>query len=223
MASRKTALIIGSTKGLGLALTKQLAPTHTVYATARSTPESDTFPSSVHPITAIDVSKASSGMDLVKGLQSANVTSVDLVIITAGLFKTETLEKPNFDDEVAMYTIVAVAPVMIVSALSNANFLKSGAKIILVSSESGSITLRQPSEGGGNFGHHAGKAALNMVGKLLSLDLKDKGVTVGIVHPGFMRTDMTKNVGFDEFYDKGGGKSRDLMIKPRPIADKLKP
>ena len=44
-----------------------------------------------------------------------------------------------------------------------------------------------------------------MVGKLLSLDLKDAGVVVGIVHPGFMRTEMTAGVGFDKYWDDGGG------------------
>jgi len=44
-----------------------------------------------------------------------------------------------------------------------------------------------------------------MVGKLLSLDLKEKGVVISIVHPGFMRTEMTKGVGFDKYWDAGGG------------------
>lgn len=66
--------------------------------------------------------------------------------------------------------------------LVKAGILAKGSKIILVSSESGSITLRHEKEGGGNYAHHASKSALNMVGKLLSLDLKDKGIAVGIVH-----------------------------------------
>lgn len=66
--------------------------------------------------------------------------------------------------------------------------------MILVSSEAGSITLRHESEGGGMYGHHASKAALNMVGKLLSFDLKDKGVAVGLVHPAFMRTEMVSDI-----------------------------
>jgi NAD(P)-dependent dehydrogenase (short-subunit alcohol dehydrogenase family) len=74
-----------------------------------------------------------------------------------------------------------------------------------VSSESGSITLRHEKEGGGNYGHHASKSALNMVGKLLSLDLKESGVVISVVHPGFMRTEMTKGVGFDKYWDDGGG------------------
>lgn len=37
-----------------------------------------------------------------------------------------------------------------------------------------------------------------VVGKLLSMNLKDEGVAVAMVHPGFMRTEMTKGVGFDK-------------------------
>ena len=66
--------------------------------------------------------------------------------------------------------------------LVKAGFLDKGSKVILVSSESGSIALRHESEGGGNYAHHASKAALNMVGKLLSFDLKEKDIAVGIVH-----------------------------------------
>ncbi len=43
-----------------------------------------------------------------------------------------------------------------------------------------------------------------MVGKLLALDLAPKKIAVGIVHPSFMRTEMTKGVGFDKFWDDGG-------------------
>jgi NAD(P)-dependent dehydrogenase (short-subunit alcohol dehydrogenase family) len=85
--------------------------------------------------------------------------------------------------------------------------LKQGSKVIIVSSESGSITLRHAKEGGGNYGHHASKAASNMVVKLLSLDLKERGVGVVAVRPGFMRTEMTRGVGFDKFWDEGGGMS----------------
>ncbi|EJT70676.1 hypothetical protein GGTG_11699 [Gaeumannomyces tritici R3-111a-1] len=45
----------------------------------------------------------------------------------------------------------------------------------------------------------------NMVGRLLSLDLRAREVVVPIVHPGFMHTEMAKVVGFDKFWDDGGG------------------
>lgn len=122
---------------------------------------------------------------------------------------------PNWEAEAKMYATSAISPPFIVHSLSRAKYLRSGAKILLVSSESGSITLRHEKEGGGNYGHHASKAALNMVGKLLSLDLKDKGVIVSIVHPGFMRTEMTKGVGFDKYWDDGGA------VTPDQAADSL--
>ena len=38
-----------------------------------------------------------------------------------------------------------------------------------------------------------------------NLDLEKEKVAVGVLHPGFMRTEMTKGVGYDEFYDEGHG------------------
>lgn len=52
-----------------------------------------------------------------------------------------------------------------------------------------------------------------MVGKLLSLDLKEQGVIISIVHPGFMRTEMTKGVGFDKYWDDGGAVTPDEAAK----------
>ncbi|TKA80785.1 hypothetical protein B0A49_01933 [Cryomyces minteri] len=163
-----------------------------------------------HILIVGDVAKESAGPSIVKELKDkAPGHAFDVVIITAGYFAKESLDEPNFDSEVLMYKTSSIGPVFIVHHLQKANLLKEGSKIILVSSESGSIALRHESEGGGNYGHHASKTALNMVGKLLSLDLKGKGVAVGIVHPGFMRTEMTKGVGFDKFWDAGGAVTPD--------------
>lgn len=106
-----------------------------------------------------------------------------------------------------MYKTSAIGPVFLVHHLVKGGIVNRGSKIILISSEAGSITLRHESEGGGMFGHHGSKAASNMVGKLLSLDLKKQGILVGMCHPGFMRTEMTRSVGFDKFWDEGGGVS----------------
>lgn len=135
-------------------------------------------------------------------------------IITAGYFAKEDFTSgPDWEKELRMYTTSSIAPPFIVHRLFSSGLLRRGSKIVLVSSESGSITLRHESEGGGNYAHHASKAALNMVGKLLSLDLKDEGIVVSIVHPGFMRTEMTQGVGFDQFWDSGGAVTPDEAAK----------
>lgn len=200
----KNILIVGATRGLGASLGavySKVSSNH-VFGTSRSsTPGSN---SALTWLTGVDISQPDVGQKLVSQLPAS--TRLSTVIVTAGYFGLETFDSPDWEKQVRMYTTSAVGPVFVVHHLVKAGLLEKGSKVIFVSSESGSITLRHEKEGGGNYGHHASKAALNMVGKLLSLDLKDKGIAVGLVHPGFMRTDMTKSVGFDKYYEAGGGK-----------------
>lgn len=175
-------LVIGASRGLGASLVKAYATDsgNQVFATARSTVPSNST-SNVTYLSGIDIATEGAGHDLVSRL-SKSVSTLDVVIITAGYFGTESFDEPSWEREVKMYTISSIAPVFLVHHLVKAGLIKQGGKIILVSSESGSITLRHESEGGGNYGHHASKSALNMVGKLLSLDLKEKEIAVGVVH-----------------------------------------
>lgn len=190
-------LIVGASRGLGNELAKLYADKgHSVYATSRSEPPKEAL-QNVHWVSGVDIGKEDGGKTMCKGL---NGQQLDVVIITAGFFPKESIDEPDFEAELQTYRTCAIGPVFIVQALYKADLLKKGSKIILVSSEAGSIGLRHESEGGGNYAHHASKAALNMVGKLLSIDLKEAGVAVAMVHPGFMRTEMTKNVGFDKFW-----------------------
>lgn len=203
-------LIVGATRGLGFELAKQYAAKgHNVTGTARSSTPKDA-PDGINWITGIDVAEESAGSKIAEGLK---VQAQDIVIISAGYFGKESFEEPSFAAEVQMYKTSSIGPVFITHALHEAGLLKKGTKLILVSSEAGSIALRHESEGGGNYGHHASKAALNMVGKLLSFDLKDDGVAVGLVHPAFMRTEMTRGVGFDKFWDVGGAVTPDESAK----------
>lgn len=178
-------LVVGASRGLGASLVKQYAATSSqVFATSRSSspPQSS---EKITYIPKIDVASEDAGVQLVSHIKSHKL---DTVIVTAGYFATESFHSPNWEAQVKMYTTSSIGPVFIVHHLVEAGLVSQGSKIILVSSESGSITLRHESEGGGNYGHHASKSALNMVGKLLSLDLKEKGIAVGIVHPGMNET-----------------------------------
>ncbi|KAJ7804136.1 oxidoreductase [Mycena leptocephala] len=198
-----------------------------VYATARSsTPPSTPSHANITWIPGIDIASESAGTALASALPAHAV--LDIVIVCAGYFVSETFEAPRWAEEVRMYTTCAVGPVFVVQALVAAGKIKAdlgvgggaggaGGKVVLVSSESGSIGLRHAKEGGGNYAHHASKTAVNMVGKLLSLDLAERGITVAIVHPGFMRTDMTKNVGYDQYWDSGGAVTPDAPRGARDI------
>ncbi|CAI6336277.1 unnamed protein product [Periconia digitata] len=209
-------LIVGATRGLGASLVKSYAnqPTNQILATARaSSPPKDA--DNIAYIPNIDISSPEASKTLLDYLNAHSIRHIDIVIVTAGYFATESLKEPSFEAQEKMYKTCVIGPTILVTALANHSpgLLNSSSKVILVSSESGSITLRHESEGGGNYGHHASKTALNMSVKLLSLDLKDRGVAVVAVHPGFMRTEMTKNVGFDKFWDDGGAVTPDVAAK----------
>ncbi|KAJ6506968.1 hypothetical protein C8R45DRAFT_1176535 [Mycena sanguinolenta] len=172
-----TTLIVGATRGLGAALALGYAHAgHTVYATARaaSPPTSPAHPH-ITWIPSIDISTESAGPALAAALPPSVL--LDIVVICAGYFVTE-----SFDEE--------------------AGGVKFAEEVQMY--KTCAVGPTHASEGGGNYAHHASKAALNMVGKLLSLDLRERGVAVGVVHSGFMRTDMTKNVGYDAYWDSGG-------------------
>lgn len=183
----------------------------------KSWPKSNTYylAKNITYVPGIDLEQEDAGKVLVKFLDSKGITQLDIVVITAGYFATESLKEPSFSNQVKMYKTCVVGPTILVTTLANHSdgLLSSSSKVIFVSSESGSITLRHEEEGGGNYGHHASKTALNMCAKLLSLDLKERGVAVVAVHPGFMRTEMTKGVGFDKFWDEGGAVTPDVAAK----------
>jgi hypothetical protein len=72
--------------------------------------------------------------------------------------------------------------------------LSPNAKIVILTSEAGSVTLRTEGEGGGMYGHHGSKAAGNMIGHLLGYDLKERGVPIAMIHvsPPFLPRQLPK-------------------------------
>lgn len=188
----KNVLVTGGNRGLGLAIVKELVDVGAnVIVTVRSPWKGL---DGVEVISGIDVTDNSCGDKLAKAL---NGKSVDVLVNNAGYFYgpvEKIVDKSvNFDEEMKMIDICAVGPLRITTGLMTAGLLKSGAKVAMITSQGGSIdwrTVQNPE--GGDYGHHMSKAAANMMGVLVSQELKSKGICVTILHPGFNKTDMTK-------------------------------
>ncbi len=56
-----------------------------------------------------------------------------------------------------------------------------------MSSQAGSIS---DSSSGGSHAYCSSKAALNSIGKSVAMDLKEKGVVVVLMHPGYVNTGL---------------------------------
>jgi NAD(P)-dependent dehydrogenase (short-subunit alcohol dehydrogenase family) len=122
--------------------------------------------------------------------------SLDLVVLNAGVLSAESLQMPNFDAIRHQFEVNTLGPLR--SAIALLPNLKRGSKIGIVTSRMGSI---EDNSSGGMYGYRASKAAVNAVGRSLAMDLRERGVAVQLLHPGFVRTDLTRgngNINADE-------------------------
>lgn len=62
------------------------------------------------------------------------------------------------------------------------------------------------------------KCAQNMMGKILALDLKPKGIALVMIHPGFLRTEMTAH--YSHFYEEFGAMLASDAVGPILMAVK---
>lgn len=173
-------VITGANRGIGLELAKQRAAGNEVIAVCREPSEA---------LKALDV-RIEAGVDVTDDAAlkklAGRLDAVDVLINNAGILKNESLEDLDFDSIRKQLEVNALGPLRVSAAL--APKMKNPSKLAIVTSRMGSIA---DNTSGGRYGYRMSKAAVNMAGVSLSHDLKDRGVAVAILHPGFVRTEMT--------------------------------
>ena len=179
-----TYLILGANRGIGLELARQLKDRgEDVIATCRSTsPELNSL--SVRVETNIDIT---SGESVIKLRENLNNTRIDVLIQNAGIAEFNSLSNLDPQSIVHQFEVNALSPLCCVQTLLSQ--LSPSAKIALISSRMGSI---EDNSSGGSYGYRMSKVALCMAGKSLSVDLKPRGISVAILHPGLVSTRMTR-------------------------------
>jgi NAD(P)-dependent dehydrogenase (short-subunit alcohol dehydrogenase family) len=95
----------------------------------------------------------------------------------------------NQEDLCRSFLVNTIAPLMMTEKFFP--LLKKGDEPIVVniSSNSGCITNKK-GNGSTGYGYSASKAALNMITKMLSNELKNHGIKVISFHPGWVKTTM---------------------------------
>ncbi|MCB0413050.1 MAG: SDR family oxidoreductase [Bdellovibrionales bacterium] len=180
-------LIIGANRGIGLEFVKQLKEQgHSIIATCRKV-SSQLENLNVDIVPEIDVSLEAGRIALKKKLHNKKF---DMVIHNAGILRNESLDHFNTETIMEQLNTNSVAPLATLVLLID--HLKPGAKIGVLSSRMGSIS---DNTSGGTYGYRMSKAALNAGMKSLSVDLKNKHIYVAILHPGWVKTDMTQHNG----------------------------
>ncbi len=184
----KKIMIVGSNRGIGLALTKEYAKDYEVTALCRKSSKDLDALDNVTVIEGADVSDVTSLEKIAAQLKGQ---SFDMLLHVSGIWRDDNLfSDVNWDHFTESFEVNAIAPLKTVNAFRH--LLPKGSKIGLMSSRMGSI---EDNTSGDKYSYRMSKCALNCAGKGLSIDLKSDGINVAVLHPGYVQTDMTNGSG----------------------------
>jgi len=181
----KTVLITGANRGIGLALVRQyVGRGDRVIAVCRnSSPELDATGARVEE--GVDVTDGQAVAALAGRLRDE---SIDILLLNAGVLVRDalgSLDEAGFEAMARQFEVNTIGPLRVARALLDR--LREGSKVAIITSRMGSMS---DNGSGGSYGYRASKAAVNAVGKSLSIDLAPRGIAVLLLHPGFVATDM---------------------------------
>ncbi len=188
----KHCLVTGANRGIGLEFVRQLLARgdrviatcrHPGKATALNTLTGE-YPGRLH-VLPLDVANEKSRAELVRELPLV-AGRVDLLINNAGVLHSGErfglLSAAHLDDS---FRTNASGPLLLTEALTPA--LSEGATVANVSSTLGSIANTSRF---GTPSYNISKAAQNMATVLLAHALRDRGIRVVALHPGWVQTEM---------------------------------
>jgi NAD(P)-dependent dehydrogenase (short-subunit alcohol dehydrogenase family) len=180
-------LITGANRGIGLALARLFAGRgdQVIAVCRRSSPELEAL--GVRVVPDVEITSERAVAALAEKLRGG---ALDLLVLNAGILRADSLEDLDLEEVRRQIEVNAIAPLRVVAALRSA--LRSGGKIAAITSRMGSIG---DNGSGGYYGYRMSKAALNAMAVSLARDLRPAGVAVAILHPGYVRTDMTGKQG----------------------------
>jgi NAD(P)-dependent dehydrogenase (short-subunit alcohol dehydrogenase family) len=180
----KIAVLTGSSRGIGLATAKLLlGKGWRVIGTYNQHP----VPIESEHLTALKLDLASpENIAEVVGKIKQQTNAVDALINNAA-----TLEDA-LDQKVVMAKVRTTLEVNLLGIIGLTQqllpLLGGGSHVININSTYGSFSF--PIEEVDAVGYRLSKAALNMYTRILAFDLKDKGVIVSALDPGWVKTDM---------------------------------
>ncbi len=186
-SNSKNIVITGANRGIGLAMAKIFKQRGcNVIALCRNS----SLALAALNINVIEGVELTNAEAINKVTSAVADISIDLLINNAGILKSEQLTSINKDTISEQFSVNALAPLMLTEALIPN--LNAGSKIAFITSRMGSIA---DNESGGYYGYRMSKAALNMAAVSLAKDLQPHNISVGIYHPGYVKTEMVNNDG----------------------------
>jgi len=190
-ASGQVALVTGASRGIGAAIAKTLAAHGaTVIAAARGT----NADASVADILLNGGKAEAASLDVtdeaaVNALVSGTVTKhgrIDILVNNAGIARDQLMMRMKRADWDAVIATNLTAAYSCSQAVLRPMIKQRGGRIIAISSVVGQMG------NAGQVNYAASKAGLIGMTKALAREVASRGITVNVVAPGMIDTDMTK-------------------------------
>ncbi|MDH3647819.1 MAG: SDR family oxidoreductase [Gammaproteobacteria bacterium] len=189
----ESVVITGANRGIGLKLAQSYIDEGSrVYAGCRKPEmanelahlaENSSGLLSVHPLDVTNESQRNAFAGML------NDVAIDVLINNAGVYphKGKSFGQLDAESWLTALDVNTVAPMMMAQTLLP-NVAASKRKLVAsITSKMGSIA---DNNSGGSYAYRSTKTALNMAMKSLAIDLYDQGVSVILLHPGWVQTDM---------------------------------
>ena len=181
----KSIVITGANRGIGLELAKQfLADGGRVFATYRNDvgglSDIQTNNLTVHKMDVRDSDGIQNLVDLIDG-------NIDVLVNNAGISdgRWQSISEIDMEHALEVIEVNSIAPLLVTQKFQNK--MKSGSKLVMMSSLMGSIS---DCMSGKSYAYRASKTALNMFSIAMKNELESQGISILIMHPGWVETDM---------------------------------
>lgn len=184
-----TVMITGANRGIGLEFTRQYAADGwTVIATCRN-------PIGVGELATLEGDIQVHGLNVTDPIQLERLgrdldgMAIDLLINNAGIYGERINGFEGLDEAgwLECFRINTIAPLN-VSRTFLPHVAKAKGKIVTLGSILGSVAEAGPNSA--SYPYRTSKAAVNMVTNVFAQEVEDQEVTVLVVHPGWVQTDM---------------------------------
>lgn len=212
MTRRRTAVVTGATRGIGLAVARALAPEHTVIMIARNAGDLAAVAREIGdaacplPCDLADADATNAAVDRIRTMTEG---APDLLVNNAGLFKLSPIESTSPEEFSASIDVNLAAPFRLIRAFLPEMRKRGSGHIVSIGSIADRVAFPE------NGSYAAAKFGLRGFHAVLRAELAGSGIRSTLISPGPVDTPLWDEVNPDE---REGFTPRSAMLRPEDVA-----